>query len=106
MEETMIKRKVAFAEDISELHSEIRSLQKQYEDLSGKYSDMLDHCEDWSMRLEQLEIGAKTTNEIVHRIVESEAETYAELAMHLMEHKLRSNLFYRLRKLDERWLDT
>lgn len=55
-------------------------------------------------RMEQLEGETKLLKETLLRVSACEAETYAEIKMHLMEHALRRNPLYRLRRLDERWL--
>lgn len=57
-------------------------------------------------RVAELEREAQETKEALFRFAECEAETYAEIKMHLLEHESRRNPFYRLRKIDERWLRT
>lgn len=58
------------------------------------------------LRVAELEREAKETKETLLRVSESASESYAEITIHLLEHKLRRSPLYRLRKLDERWLHT
>lgn len=81
-------------------------ISKKADALTRQMRDMRHRVQSLEVRVGLLEREAKETKGMLFRISESEAETYAEIKMHLLEHELRRSPLYRLRKLDERWLHT
>lgn len=81
-------------------------ISKKADALTRQMRDMRHRVQSLEMRVGLLEREAKETKEMLFRIGESEAENYAEITIHLLEHKLRRSPLYWLRRLDERWLHT
>lgn len=81
-------------------------ISKKADALTRQMRDMRHRVQSLEVRVGLLEREAKETKDMLLRVSEGEAETYAEIKMHLLEHELRRNPLYRLRRLDERWLHT
>lgn len=81
-------------------------ISKKADALTRQMRDMRHRVQSLEVRVGLLEREAKETKDMLLRVSESEAETYAEIKMHLLEHELRRSPLYRLRRLDERWLHT
>lgn len=81
-------------------------ISKKADALTRQMRDMRHRVQSLEVCVGLLEREAKETKGMLFRISESEAESYAEITIHLLEHKLRRSPLYRLRRLDERWLHT
>lgn len=81
-------------------------ISKKADALTRQMRDMRHRVQSLEMRVAELEHEAKETKETLLRVSESASESYAEITIHLLEHKLRRSPLYRLRRLDERWLHT
>lgn len=81
-------------------------ISKKADTLTRQMRDMRHRVQSLEVRVGLLEREAKETKGMLFRISESASESYAEITIHLLEHKLRRSPLYRLRRLDERWLHT